>query len=472
MKNFFKTPKRILSILLVLLMCSNSYAAVGGNDGSAFVTKAEFDALVNTFNEQMDNYEDALESKIDGAIANYLASLSTKSITPQMSLINSVKPVFLNTWAPFTTRIGTMYKYFYYVGVHLFAAGDIWAAPSNPDAGKPYQGSEAKYTNHSSTGDMGTWLTVNNGDNNKGQFVRYKKTTVGSNEILVPDARVVSVMSSAVECAAFSQIGGSAIPSDPKSVPSVTAKTTVKTGTTWGGQSEQYKSAWSNRNFNLNGIASFTVEDVITLNNNLTDKNFTALAGTSIPGTDVHSIYDEEYQTIGEAYTTAAAKIGFINSYGSLGWKDGTTAPANYKTTIYRHKYTTKKWSDFCHESLSLLMNEPIKYYEGCPLFTATTDGDCTLELVFGNSDTTATNVFMLSNAKFDNNATTGKSINIQNLTINGEVPTDANSYRTLANVTTTLKFTAKRDETYWIKVLPSKGRVAAVTDNIVIETE
>ena len=79
MKKFFKLGKRMLALFIVVLLNINSYAAVGANDGSAFVTKAEFDALVNTFNEQMDGYQSGLNSKIDGAIANYLAGLSSET---------------------------------------------------------------------------------------------------------------------------------------------------------------------------------------------------------------------------------------------------------------------------------------------------------------------------------------------------------------------------------------------------------
>ena len=70
----------MLALFIVVLLNINSYAAVGANDGSAFVTKAEFDALVNTFNDQMDTYQSGMNAKIDGAIANYLAGLSGLSM--------------------------------------------------------------------------------------------------------------------------------------------------------------------------------------------------------------------------------------------------------------------------------------------------------------------------------------------------------------------------------------------------------
>ena len=41
-----KLPKMILSLCLCTLLCINSFAAiVSDNDGAAFITKAEFDAL-------------------------------------------------------------------------------------------------------------------------------------------------------------------------------------------------------------------------------------------------------------------------------------------------------------------------------------------------------------------------------------------------------------------------------------------
>ena len=78
MNKVFKKCKSLAIIFTILAFNINSYATIGANDGSAFITKAEFDALVNTFNEQMDTYEDNIVSKIDGAIANYLAGLSSE----------------------------------------------------------------------------------------------------------------------------------------------------------------------------------------------------------------------------------------------------------------------------------------------------------------------------------------------------------------------------------------------------------
>ena len=68
--------KRLLALFLVVLMSIESLGAVvGDNDGSAFITKAEFDSLKNNFQSQIDNYNTSIDSKIDGAIASYLSGI-------------------------------------------------------------------------------------------------------------------------------------------------------------------------------------------------------------------------------------------------------------------------------------------------------------------------------------------------------------------------------------------------------------
>ena len=51
-------------------------AVVGDNDGAAFITKAEFESLKNDFQTQINRYNTSLDSKIDGAIATYLAGVT------------------------------------------------------------------------------------------------------------------------------------------------------------------------------------------------------------------------------------------------------------------------------------------------------------------------------------------------------------------------------------------------------------
>ena len=78
--------KRLMALSLVFLLGIESFGAiVSDNDGSAFITKAEFDSLKNDFQAQIDQYNGSIDSKIDGAIAGYLAGVLLAKKT-EMSL--------------------------------------------------------------------------------------------------------------------------------------------------------------------------------------------------------------------------------------------------------------------------------------------------------------------------------------------------------------------------------------------------
>ena len=82
--------KKIVSILL-LLLCFDSFAAVvSDNDGSAFITKAEFDSLKNNFQAQIDNYNTNIDNKIDAAIAGYLAGIKVETTEELESYLNKI----------------------------------------------------------------------------------------------------------------------------------------------------------------------------------------------------------------------------------------------------------------------------------------------------------------------------------------------------------------------------------------------
>lgn len=72
-----KIYKSFLALLIIIIFCFENYAAiVSDNDGSAFVTKSEFESLKKDFAGQINNYNDSIDAKIDGAIAAYLAGIN------------------------------------------------------------------------------------------------------------------------------------------------------------------------------------------------------------------------------------------------------------------------------------------------------------------------------------------------------------------------------------------------------------
>ena len=81
--------KRVACLFLVVLMSINGFAAiVSDNDGQSFVTKKEFEDLKNNFNEQIDRYNNSLDNKIDGAIANYLSGIDVSKWISENIIMN------------------------------------------------------------------------------------------------------------------------------------------------------------------------------------------------------------------------------------------------------------------------------------------------------------------------------------------------------------------------------------------------
>ena len=68
--------KLLVIVVFVVIIINECFAiAVSDNDGSAFITKAEFDSLKNSFQSRIDSYNTSIDSKIDIAIAAYLSGI-------------------------------------------------------------------------------------------------------------------------------------------------------------------------------------------------------------------------------------------------------------------------------------------------------------------------------------------------------------------------------------------------------------
>ena len=106
MKKSTRIVKRILALFLVALMSIENFAAVvSDNDGSAFITKAEFDSLKNNFQNQIDQYNTSIDSKIDGAIASYLSGIKTERVRRLNNLMGNNIIYFLNNISLISTTI-------------------------------------------------------------------------------------------------------------------------------------------------------------------------------------------------------------------------------------------------------------------------------------------------------------------------------------------------------------------------------
>ena len=96
-----KIFKKIIAIVLVLIFSVNSFAAVvSDNDGSAFITKAEFESLKNNFQNQLNQYNITIGNKIDNAIVSYLAGIKVD--------VKTDKPIIVGNWGYYTIMNGSV----------------------------------------------------------------------------------------------------------------------------------------------------------------------------------------------------------------------------------------------------------------------------------------------------------------------------------------------------------------------------
>lgn len=133
MKKIFR---KIICVSTCVIFTFNSYAAiVSDNDGSAFVTKAEFETLKNSFNSQIDNYNESIDGKIDGAISAYLAGISlarTDILHPNISIIKYPLKIInyldglVNLDSPVNNQTEPFFKpgYSFYGFIHRGASGN------------------------------------------------------------------------------------------------------------------------------------------------------------------------------------------------------------------------------------------------------------------------------------------------------------------------------------------------------------
>lgn len=97
MRKSTRIVKRIIALFLVVLMSIESFAAVvSDNDGSAFVSKSEFEALKTDFANQINNYQSSIDGKIDGAIASYLAGIKLQKTDKYNLVFGGENVNFLN----------------------------------------------------------------------------------------------------------------------------------------------------------------------------------------------------------------------------------------------------------------------------------------------------------------------------------------------------------------------------------------
>lgn len=456
-----KSLKTIFTICIILFANINFAAAVSENDGAAFITKAEFDSLKNTFQSELDKYNRNIDAKLEAAINAYISGVKNEKETKLDNKYVLIDPTWMKNKRFNRSKKGTKYTlYISFVEVDLTAdgycsfmiegTGESWYVV------KPmtYNESDQEYLYRIGKKRIGKF------DNQWSlqDFVKsdYSATlvggagggrggSIGANNRLLFGTTTTFRKGSNLYFSTWYDVW-------PIEVWSVNTSTVTKSTylDNIGG------SAGNGEDIAISAVASDIIED---------DSSLFYLAGGSLTNDIMYCINTAEVSLLGDSFVTASSDHGSTRQYRkndagtamqeTINWqfRDYGDYRSDYaggiSVEVYRHKITEVNSTSLLNEKITQNIGEMAYYYSGCPLFTATNNGKVSFKIKFKNTIGARTK-WALSSDQFANENNPGNCGDIQNCS---ETVFLANN-----NDEIEVSFDVKKDKTYWIKCEPESG--------------
>ena len=397
-------------------------AVVSDNDGSAFITKAEFDSLKNNFQAQIDQYNTSIDSKIDGAIASYLAGIKVEKKSTLDSILNELSQSWVSSDVldfP-STRIGSYKRYFINIGICKCQ----WNA-ANTLAQLQYLTGAANNAqwNTSNSTDYGIFYVGDKNDNGNYKVTNYLWA--------YPFAAVAGVQTSGAWVADNSTI----------TIPNKTF--TVVDSSSFGAGNDSWNLIMGKSTaHNVGVVVAHGVKDEYK------DLKLDLLTGSQLSSATTYFVESKYISRPGiyDYGTVTADFCGYEIQNKGVSWTTSTNR--NTKLRIYTHYYSNMSRLTIINDKLTKKMNEDIFYYQGCPIFkVGSQNGKIKLKLHIDNSGNKPT-IFKIQNSKFDNVALSESDAKTTNYNWNDTIKVNANT-------DVELEFDVKKDEVYWIKARP-----------------
>ena len=433
-----------MALFIVALLNINSYAAVSGNDGSAFVTKAEFDALVNTFNEQMDDYEDTLVTKVDGAIANYLNSLSNEVTINLTPLINRLQE-------------NDTFKF------------KVWSDAGSAVSGRSlyWRGSIGGQYNLRQDGCAWTFSGSNNTQSETNNHVRLFKNNYKGYPVYIgqayPYISTTWALSGATVITTYGNItfgtSSSGVRSHSRTAPDSNI-TTI--GAINYIQSVFSDSAWGTKYMKLAHEVSWKQIKADVM-------DYYSLAADAI-STSNTAFFRDEYRYTDDGVTTTTYNLS-TNGTNILQWSNTSAQPTGAgqwresSLPVWIVKTENRAWNSL-YSYLLVSSGYDMKLYEGLPFFQTSIDGIATIKLNFGyGNDDTQYDDFAIYSERFTNAVISSANVNDKMLTVypaydpsvggNAQTLTDVSVARVRCGDNVTVTMEVKKDTMYYIKLMP-----------------
>ena len=459
--------KSIISILLVLIIGVNSYAAVvSDNDGAAFISKAEFDSLRTNFQSKINEFNTSIDNKIEAAISSYLKGMKASKETKQDNLYNRFATTVKWSSVPIQT---TSLKYRVKSFSALFFQGDGYSS-SNQLLCRFMSGS--KDTTSSGTGLYNLFQKDSNTNVKyyygyvSGEYCTTNYTLSGVfmfsgtsiSGITYPSGAVNASRASYPDSTSYEWNGGGGSHHWYTSTPNTSG---------WGAK----KSYWSRSDSYNNGTVYKCIDymssgSVSTSSYRMIDFN-NRVGGYSETGANTN------YRSyITPSYTLSTA----IMYNGGAG---GSPTISDDHAYFYPQTYDLKV-SDLYSWAAYLALNRNIYLYQGLPLFKSTGKGKAKCSFTLYTSDSSAANVtfYLRDNSFFANGTPSGnQNFNVWRVASDGTKTLIGNNVTYISVSRSTkieIEFDVQKDHEYIFKLAPSNtsyyAYVSGFSDIIVTE--
>lgn len=444
----FKIFKRITSIFLILLLTTNAHATVSSDDGSGFVTKADFDSISKKFQDSFDSYQSGLNAKIDSAIAGYIGGLSAtskkvlSSILPKMNVSDKT---FMNVSEVDTFNFNGDK---WYTSAGTF--GTSWHAQtynSNP-TGLTSKSGFVRLNSYSIYN--GTLTRIDSTTTNAMYKIKYKKLDLNGVSYFTPDTSNIKLTKPIheIECSNVRQSG--TVADSYNYFPGTVNWSFSLTLRDPGTQTATGQAVWDSENWIYKHNLSF--EDGSSLN-----------YLNIIPANGFRNVYDQYGIDYDNRFYLGSDNLYTVNDLkGSnagcrrCGWQVDSRIE-DRKTDTFTYKfYTQKSYKhsvyDWLNYTASLHFGAPVSKIGGIPICVNKDKGKITIPLTVANSTGRCTVAIRTTPFTYNTPGTSKATEDIYyNDNVEGEVEIE-------------IKQTEKAEKTYYIKVLPnSPGQTTSI---------
>ena len=382
MKKFLKFGKKIIALFIIVLLNVNTYATVNANDGSAFVTKAEFDTLVKNFNEAMNSYQSGLNAKIDDSISNYLGGLSNEQVIAQNNIYNAIQKSSDNgvvRWnGEFNIEETELTDKIEQIGeVLLVKMGETVESRirimSQTDSGYP------------------GWPTKVGSTETKGKYY-YVTDNYGIKEYWT-DVWVKHYFSGS---ASNSNLAGYTRGNSITLI--CNSKTFLNGFTEYGANTQQVAMGFDGGGYSAGNVTADVMQN-LELTKTITTKFDSGNMYSNLDDTkDVYVIKDGEKNKV-ESYGTVTCKNGlathkYMKAYGYEGWNEGPITGRSRQSSgatadtmyCYRPKYSKVKAGVLASEPATATYGQSVLVTDGLPLVKCSDDGTLLFDMTFTTS--------------------------------------------------------------------------------------